>query len=131
MLGIDTNVLVRLLVSDDALQTRRARTLIDRALERDDAILVSLPVIIETEWVLRSRYGFDKPSTLKSLRDLLSARELTFEDEPAIEEALYRWNDGAAGFVDCLIAAHNRRLGCSATATFDAAAARTPGFVAA
>ena len=131
MLGIDTNVLVRLLVADDALQTRRARALVERALNRDDPILVSLPVIIETEWVLRSRYGFDKPATLRLLRDLLSAREFTFEDEPALEEALYRWNECAAGFVDCLVAAHNRRLGCSATATFDSAAARIPGFVAA
>jgi predicted nucleic-acid-binding protein len=131
VLGIDTNVLVRLLVADDAPQTRRARALIERALDRDDPILVSLPVIIETEWVLRSRYGFDKPAILRSLRDLLAAREITFEDEPALEEALYRWNDGGAGFVDCLIAAHNRRLGCYATATFDAAAVRIPGFVAA
>ena len=129
MLGIDTNVLVRLLVADDALQTRRARALVERALDHDDPILVSLPVVIETEWVLRSRYGFDKPATLSSLRHLLAARELTFEDESALEEALYQWNEGAAGFVDCLIAAHNRRLGCSATATFDAAAARIPGFV--
>jgi len=131
MLGIDTNVLVRLLVADDAVQTRRARVLIERALERDDPILVSLPVIIETEWVLRSRYGFDKPAILRSMRELLTVRELTFEDEPGLEEALYRWKDGTAGFVDCLIAAHNRRLGCSATATFDVAAARIPGFVAA
>jgi len=131
VLGIDTNVLVRLLVSDDLPQTRRARALVEAALERDDPILVSLPVIIETEWVLRSRYGLDKPATLRTIRGLLSAREFTFEDEPAIEEALYRWNESAAGFVDCLIAAHNRRLGCSATATFDATAARMPGFVAA
>jgi predicted nucleic-acid-binding protein len=131
VLGIDTNVLVRLLVADDAVQTKRARAIVELALDRDDPILVSLPVIIETEWVLRSRYGFDKPATLRSLRDLLAARELSFEDESAIEEALYRWNDGSAGFVDCLIAAHNRRLGCSATATFEAAAARIPGFVAA
>ncbi len=129
MLGIDTNVLVRLLVVDDAAQTRRARALVERALARDDSILISLPVIIETEWVLRSRYGFDKPASLKSFRRLLSAGEFAFEDEPAIEEALYRWNESAAGFVDCLIAAHNRRLGCSGTATFDAAAARIPGFV--
>ena len=124
MLGLDTNVLVRLLVADDAAQTRRARALVERAVEREEPVLVSLPVIIETEWVLRSRYTFDKAAILASLSGLLAARELTFEDEPAIEEALYRWKDSAAGFVDCLIAAHNRRLGCSATATFDAASQR-------
>jgi len=131
VLGLDTNVLVRLLVADDAAQTRRARALVERALERDEPVLVSLPVIIETEWVLRSRYSFDKAGVLASLSGLMAARDLTFEDEPAIEEALYRWKDSAAGFADCLIVAHNRRLGCSATATFDAAAARVPGFVAA
>jgi predicted nucleic-acid-binding protein len=131
VLGLDTNVLVRLLVADDAAQTRRARALVERAVEREEPVLVSLPVIIETEWVLRSRYALDKAAILASLGGLLAARELTFEDEPAVEEALYRWRDSAAGFVDCLIASHNRRLGCSATATFDAAATRVPGFVAA
>jgi predicted nucleic-acid-binding protein len=131
VLGLDTNVLVRLLVADDAAQTRRARALVERSVEREEPVLVSLPVIIETEWVLRSRYTLDKAAILASLSGLMSAREFTFEDEPAIEEALYRWKDSAAGFVDCLIAAHNRHLGCTATATFDVAAARIPGFVAA
>ena len=58
---------------------------------------------------------------------LLGARELTFEDEPAVEEALFYWKDSACGFADCLITAHNRQLGCRATATFDAKAARLPG----
>ena len=80
---------------------------------------------------MRSSYGFDKPATLKSLRASCRRDEIAFEDEPAIEEALFRWNESAAGFVDCLIAAHNRRLGCSATATFDVTAARVQGFVAA
>ena len=131
MLGIDTNVLVRLLVLDDAAQTKRARVLVEQAQMRGQPVLVSLPVIIETEWVLRSRYAFDKQSTLDALVRLLTAHQFAFEDEPALEEAIHRWKECGAGFVDCLIAAHNRRLGCAATATFDAAAARIPGFVAA
>lgn len=131
MLGIDTNVLVRLLVADDAGQARRARSLVEHEVARGEPVLVSLPVIVETEWVLRSRYGFDKQATLGMLVNLLKARELAFEDEPALEEAIHRWRTAAVGFADCLIAAHNRRLGCSATATFDAAAMRLPGFVSA
>ena len=131
MLGLDTNVLVRLLVADDAAQTRRARALVERAVEREEPVLVSLPVIIETEWVLRSRYTFDKAAILASLSGLMAAREFTFEDEPAIEEALYRWKDSAAGFVDCLIAAHNRRLGARQRRPSMPPAARVPGFVAA
>ena len=58
MLGLDTNVLVRLLIEDDASQTRRARKLVDTAIAEQETVLVSLPVLLETEWVLRSRYAF-------------------------------------------------------------------------
>jgi predicted nucleic-acid-binding protein len=130
MLGIDTNVVMRLLVLDDLEQTRRARRLIDKALSRDEAVLVSILVLIESEWVLRSRYGFKPDEILGMFRTLLEARELSFEDEPAVEEALFRWTDSACGLADCLIIAHNRQLGCRATATFDSKAARLPGTLA-
>lgn len=131
MLGIDTNILVRLLVADDAVQTRRAQQLVADVQRDNGVVLISLLVMIETEWVLRSRYELDKTTTLAALRRLLETRELSFEDESAIEEALFNWQDSSCGFTDCLIAAHNRRLGCRATATFDGKAARLPGFVAA
>jgi predicted nucleic-acid-binding protein len=130
MLGIDTSVVVRLLVSDDAEQTRRARRLIDKAFSRDESVLVSILVLIESEWVLRSRYGFEPGEILGMFRTLLEARQLSFEDEPAVEEGLFRWNDSACGLADCLIIAHNRQLGCRATATFDSKAARLPGTLA-
>jgi hypothetical protein len=60
-------------------------------------------------------------------RAALEARELAFEDEAAVEEALFNWQDSQGGFSDCLIVAHNRQLGCRSTATFDAQAARLPG----
>ena len=126
MLEIDTNLFVRLLISDDAEQTRRARKLIEQSAAREESVLVSLLVLIETEWVLRSRYELGQASLLGLFRAALAARELTFEDEPAVEEALFHWKESACGFSDCLIAAHNRQLGCRVTATFDAKAARLP-----
>ncbi len=129
MLGIDTNVVVRLVVADDADQTDRARKLIEQTLSREEPVLISLLVLLECEWVLRSRYKFSRVAILSIFRALLEARELSFEDEPALEEALFHWKDSACGFSDCLIAAHNRRMGCRATATFDGKAARLPGTV--
>ena len=85
MLGLDTNVVMRLLVSDDAEQTRRARKLIEQSLDREEPVLVSLLVLIESEWVLRSSYGFKRDAVLNMFRALLEARELSFEDEPAVE----------------------------------------------
>lgn len=91
--------------------------------------MVSLLVLLEAEWVLRSRYGFERAALLSIFRALLEARELSFEDEPAVEEALFHWKESACGFADCLIAAHNRQMGCRATATFDSKASRLPGTV--
>ena len=127
MLGIDTNVVVRLIVSDDAEQTRLARKLVADATSGEEMVLVSLLVLLESEWVLRSRYGFHCEAVLSIFRSLLEARELSFEDEPALEEALFHWKDSPCDFSDCLITAHNRQLGCRATATFDGRAARLPG----
>jgi predicted nucleic-acid-binding protein len=119
---------------DSSSQTTRskrvgARKLIEQALSREEPVLVSLLVLLECEWVLRSRYGFNRVALLSIFRALLEARELSFEDEPALEEALFHWKDSACGFSDCLIAAHNRQMGCRATATFDGKAARLPGTV--
>lgn len=130
MLGIDTNVLVRFLVRDDEAQFDKARRLIRREVAASGGVLLNLVVLAETEWVLRSRYGLQKTDLTEALSRLLDAAEVRFEDEPAVEEALFVWKDSAADFADCLIGAHNRRAGCRATATFDASAVKLAAFVA-
>jgi predicted nucleic-acid-binding protein len=119
MLGVDTNVLVRYLIRDDRSQYEKARRLIDREVGKGEAILVSLLVLLETEWVLRSRYELSKTDIVTAFSALLDTADLAFEDEPSVENAIYSWKDSAADFADCLIEAHNRRLGCRATVTFD------------
>jgi predicted nucleic-acid-binding protein len=130
MIGIDTNVLVRYLVRDDQSQFERARKLIDRELD-EEFVVVSLLVLLETEWVLRSRYELMKTEIVAAFSSLLDTAELSFEDEPSVERAIYAWKDASADFADCLIGARNLRLGCRATATFDAKAMKIAGFVAA
>ena len=129
MLGVDTNVLVRYLTRDDQPQYEKARRLIDRGMNKGEPVLVSLLVLLETEWVLRSRYELVKSEIVAAFSALLDTADLAFEDEPSIERALYSWKDSAADFADCLIEARNRRLGCRATATFDSKALKLAGFV--
>ncbi len=131
MLGVDTNVLVRFLVRDDEVQFEKARKLIKREIAAGRRVFVSQLVLLETEWVLRSRYSLPKNLIIEAISGLLDAADVRFEDEPAIEEALFIWKDAAADFADCLIGAKNRRLGCRATATFDMKASKLPGFIAA
>jgi predicted nucleic-acid-binding protein len=130
MLGIDTNVLVRFLVGDDQEQFERARRLIKREVHNAEPIVISLVVLLETEWVLRSRYELPKQEIIAALSSLLDSVELQIEDEPSVEQAVFNWRDSSVEFADCLINAHNLALGCRATATFDGRAAKLAGFEA-
>ena len=131
MLGIDTNVLVRFLVRDDDVQFEKVRKLIKREIAAGRRVFINQLVLMETEWVLRSRYVVPKTQIIEAISGLLNATDVQFEDESAIEEALFIWKDSTADFADCLIGAKNRRMGCRATATFDVKAAKLPGFMAA
>ena len=131
MLGIDTNVLVRFLVQDDEAQFEKARKLIKREVAAGRRVFVNQLVLMETEWVLRSRYAVPKNQIIAAISGLLDATDVQFEDEPAIEEALFIWKDATTDFADCLIGAKNRRMGCRVTATFDIKASKLPGFMAA
>lgn len=131
MLGIDTNILVRFLVQDDDAQFEKARKLIKREVSAGRRVFVNQLVLMETEWVLRSRYAVPKNQIIEAISGLLDSNDVKFEDEPVIEEALFIWKDSAADFADCLIGAKNRRLGCRATATFDSKASKLPCFLAA
>ncbi len=129
MLGVDTNVLVRYLTRDDQPQYEKARRLFGREVAKGEPVLVSLLVLLETEWVLRSRYEMAKAEIITAFSALLETADLTFEDEPSIETAVYSWKDSAADFADCLIESRNRKLGCRATATFDGRALKLAGFI--
>jgi predicted nucleic-acid-binding protein len=129
MLGIDTNVLVRFLVRDDQTQFGKARKLLKREVSSGRRVFINQLVLLETEWVLRSRYGLAKTQMLETISGLLDAPDVQLEDEPAVEEAVFVWRDANADFADCLIGARNRRLGCNATATFDTKALKLPGFI--
>jgi predicted nucleic-acid-binding protein len=131
MLGIDTNVLVRFLVRDDEPQFEKARKLIKREVSAGRRVFVNQLVLMETEWVLRSRYEVPKAQIISAISGLLDSSEVQFEDEPAIEEALFIWKDTNADFADCLIGAKNRRMGCRTTVTFDIKASKLPNFMAA
>jgi len=104
--------------------------LIEREVGNGEPPLVSLLVLLESEWVLRSRYELPKSEIVAAFSALLETADLAFEDEPSVEHALYLWKESSADFADCLIDARNLRLGCRATATFDGRALKPAGFVA-
>jgi predicted nucleic-acid-binding protein len=125
--GLDTNVLLRFLLRDDRRQAAAARAAIEEALAAGEPAVVSLVTLAETEWVLRSNAQLGKPDVLAIFRKLLETRDLVFENEDAVEEAIFLYEQSKADFAECLMLAQYRRLGCTAMLTFDVRAAKLPG----
>jgi len=127
MAALDTNVLVRYIVRDDAGQLAAATRLIHRCVAEGQALFVPVTVVLELEWVLRSSFGFGKGDVLVTLSSLLSAAELSFESERALEVALQLFRKGSAGFADCLHVALAAQANEQPLWTFDKGAAKVSG----
>ncbi|MGB8519069.1 MAG: type II toxin-antitoxin system VapC family toxin [Candidatus Tumulicola sp.] len=123
MIGVDTNVLIRLLIGDDERQQRQAHTYLLRHSSADDPAWVNRIVAVETVWVLERRYGYARKQIADVLERLLNTAELSFENHDLVRDAIGAYREGA-GFSDALIAAGNAAADCSTTVTFDARAAK-------
>ena len=130
MIGVDTNVLLRLLLDDDADQARRARARVAATAEAHRPVFVNRAVLCEALWVLGRGYRFDRDQLARAVELLLAAPALRLEDHAAVDEALTVFRAGTLGFVDALIGVLNRRAGCTTTYPFDRHAAEAGEFTA-
>jgi len=127
MAALDTNVLVRYLVEDEAAQSAAARRLIRSAVRTNEALFVPVTVMLELEWVLRSSFGFTKPDVVLALSQLLSSVELSFGSEAALEVALALYQRSAADFSDCVHVALAHSADQCPLWTFDKVASKVDG----
>ncbi|MGF9692106.1 type II toxin-antitoxin system VapC family toxin [Rhizobium sp. 0TCS1.26] len=126
-LGIDTNVLLRIAVSDDAQQSERIRSFIAH-LKEDDVLFINVSVIVEAFWVLNRFYQYPRTAILDFLQAILERREFEVAEFEAVGNAIHACRHGSVDFPDALLSEMNRSAGCSTTFTFDRkAAARVPG----
>ncbi len=126
MIGIDTNILLRLWLNDAPAQNKRIDALLAEHGGTPGSLLVTDVVLAEALWTLRSAYQRDKASQVLAVRSLIDETAFAFEDRDGVAMALDMFERNACGFSDCLVAAKHRRLGCSFTATFDRAMRKLP-----
>ena len=122
MNGLDTNVLVRYLVEDDPVQSRRSAELIEEAAAAGDKLFLSCIVLCELVWVLEDCYGAAKTEVLEVLDKILATAQFEVEHKACARSALEDSRAERAGFSDCLVGRVNRALGCQTTFSFDKAA---------
>ena len=128
MIGLDTNVLVRYLAQDDAIQSRQATEIIERQLTEEHAGFISLVTMVETVWVLDRVYGLSKHEVAKAVEGILQADTLLVQNEQEAFTAIMALKAGAGSFSDALIGALGAWAGCTATLTFDTKAKRLKQF---
>ena len=88
-IGIDTNVLLRMVLNDDAEQRAKALAF-GKGLSEAAPGFVSLIVLVEFSWSLISRYKLPKEQVQAAIQRLLKIKTLVFEDFDAIVIALER-----------------------------------------
>lgn len=125
MIGLDTSVVIRLLVGEPADQTARANELLDELFEDGKRAAVSDLVVSETYFALQHHYKVPKAEALIALKQFLAASEI--EASGGVLEVLQtpRLASAKPGFVDRLI--HQEYLEAAGEmATFEKSAAKLP-----
>jgi predicted nucleic-acid-binding protein len=129
MIGLDTNILVRLLVQDDPAQTERARRFIDENCTPESPGFINCVVLVELVWVLESVYRFSRSEIAAAIESILAGRDRIVEHHEDVRGALNEFRSSSIDFTDAIIGRVNLAHGCEATATFDRKAAKLKGFM--
>lgn len=130
MIALDTNVLVRFLVEDDAAQAARATALISSAIALDEPLYVSDVVLCETVWVLSAAYELPRAEIAGVLSQLVRTRHLRFENSDRVARCVRDFESGRGDFADYVIRRTADDAGFDAVATFDKVLLKEAGFFA-
>ena len=126
MIGLDTNVLVRYIMQDDAKQSLKAEKLLE-SLTVEEPGFVSLVSVVELGWVLSSCYDLDREQVAQALELMMRTKTVVVDRADEVMKALRVFKTSSADFADCLIERTAASAGCTKTMTFDIGAAKTAG----
>ncbi len=124
-IGLDTSVVVRLLVGLPERQARAARGRLERAVEHSERVVVCDLVLAETYYALHHHYGVPKDEARSILERFVTSGVV--ETDPAVAFRAFAERRGV-GVVDRLIHARYGTLGVSMV-TFERKAGALEGAV--
>ena len=127
MQAIDTNLLVRLFVNDDAAQAQKVRALFDQQADEDGALWVADIVLVELVWALDRVYSRPREQIAAALHALAGNATVRLESAAALPQAKSFYAQGPADFTDCLLAVKAAQAGCESLRSFDKKMRGLPG----
>lgn len=127
MIGVDTNILARVLLDDDPAQAATARKWFAHHAARG-GVAVDAIALCELVWVLRARYRIAKPEIVRALEQLLDTAGVVCLFDDQVRSALEAWRGGTGDFADYMLRERYRAAGAGRTITFDRGLAGEPGF---
>ena len=119
MIGLDTNISIRYLTQDDLKQSKIVANIFETQISYQSPGFISLIVLIETIWVLKSIYQQNKEELCLLIAHLLTTKQLLVEKSDLAYKALKLWEKGNGDYSDALIIVINQQQGCIKTLTFD------------
>jgi predicted nucleic-acid-binding protein len=128
VIALDTNVLVRLLIKDDAEQLARALGVLEPHWEQGGKAFLSDVVLAELEWVLGTVYRVPRTELLSTFHRLATNDRFQVQDQALLVEALRSYQTGKADLSDYLIGLAGNAAGADTTLTFDRALRTDPAF---
>ncbi len=110
---VDTNVLIRAVIYDDAKQANKARKILEEA----TLVVITLTSLCEFVWVLLSSYDIEASDISRALKSLISATNVEV-NRPAVEAGISQLEAGG-DFADAVIAYEGTWLGGETFVSFD------------
>jgi len=123
MIGVDANILIRLLTADSPVQYRLAKAFFAARSPADPAF-ISAVTLAETIWVLRTVYKFTPGEIGTCVERLLESEDVQMEGREMLL-LLLQGRLRPAQIADSLVSYLGKRAGCSRTVTFDTRAAKS------
>ena len=87
MIGLDTNILLRLVLQDNPDEGLKARRLVE-SLDTDNPGFINTLVLAEFVWTLQGRIGLSREQTAVAVSGLLNSADIIFEQEELVEHVL-------------------------------------------
>jgi predicted nucleic-acid-binding protein len=117
MIGIDTNVLVRVFLDDDKEQAQRARAFLLEATEKSK-LFISSYALLEFVWVLKTK-NFTRKEIYDALMTLIDVAGVTIGSREVVINATEKYIKGNADFGDYMIMAEGEKHGSRFIKSFD------------